>query len=126
MKQKAVWGAGIGIVVAGVFISWSYGQADVWRGVLWGTFISSILNLLGFIAVRHSFERSFKRLLSAIVGGLLIRMVIILVSAFYIRQYPSISIMWFLVSFLGCFFIYQGMEVMYFVTRGPALSTEKS
>lgn len=124
MKRNVVWGTGIGIIIIGVFASWSFGPAEVWRGVMWGAFISSFLNLLGFIAVRHSFQRSFKRLLSSIVGGLLVRMVIILVSAFYFRQEPSISIMWYLITFLGCFFIYQAMEVAYFYERGKALSTE--
>ena len=69
MRNNLIWITGIVVILAGILLAGIYGPDEVWKGVLWGSLISCFLNFLGFFAVRYSFTRSFKLLLSSIVAG---------------------------------------------------------
>ena len=126
MKMSIVWGAGGAAILLVIGACQVYCPEPVGRGVLWGGLLSSFINILSFITVRYTFAKSIKKLLASVIGGISVRMVVLALSAYYLRNNQSILVVWYLMSFLGCFMIYQVLEIYYFYTKIDFSSKQKS
>lgn len=117
MNKGIVWGVGIAVIILSIGLCQVYCPETVGKGVLWGGILSSFINILGFFTVRYTFAKSIKKFLASVIGGTSVRMLVLALSAYFLRNIESISLVWYLMSFLGCFMIYQILEIYYFYTN---------
>lgn len=123
MKREVKWGVGLLAVFLPVIISLMYFPLPVGQGVLLGTLISSFINLIEFLIIRIVIVRSMKKFLGTLVGGIALRMFILLSTALYFRNFEAVSLLWYLVSFIFYFIVYQGLEIYYFHKHSIRLQT---
>lgn len=125
MKKGIVWGVGIATIIIFIGMCKVYCPETTGNGVLWGGILSSFINILSFITVRYTFTKSIKKFLFSVIGGTSVRMLVLALSAYLLRYNQSISLVWYLMSFLGCFMIYQILEIYYFYTSTGISSKQK-
>ncbi len=78
--------------------------------IISGYLASLILFLLGFISVNWSFKKPLKTFMSIVIGGILVRLVIISILIFIILRYTELSVVYFIMSFVFFYIIYQFFE----------------
>lgn len=123
MKRKVKWGVGLLAVLLPVIISLMYFPLPLGRGILLGALISSFINLIEFLIIRIVIVRSMKKFLGTLVGGIAFRMLVVLGTAVYLQNYATVSLLWYLVSFIFYFIVYQGLEIYYFHKHSIRLQT---
>lgn len=89
-------------------------DTKIFISVIWGFGISSFLMIIGFFALKFSLNKSAKIFLGTVIGGILFRLIIILLSGLYVHYFTQLEIIEFFISLLGYYLFFQFIEIIYF------------
>ena len=123
---------GISVLKTGIFglilffaispLIWSYYIFDlsVFLAIVWGMGICSGIMTAGFIMLIFTIGKSINSFLSALIGGILIRLITVLVTGFYVMNYTSLPIKTFFITIIIYYFFWQLVEICYLRYREKA------
>jgi hypothetical protein len=75
--------------------------------------LSTVNVLLGFLAIECSFERSYSTFLKAVLGGMGLRMVLMLGAMWVLISMFQMHALALALSMLGFYLVYLVMEILY-------------
>ena len=102
------------VFILPLFIVYFGCESKTFESVVWGAIVSSIVMTGGILSLRFTLNRSINIFLGTLIGGILLRLLIILLSGFYIRYFSDLNVKDYFISLLGYYFTLQFFEVMYF------------
>jgi len=97
-----------------LFIVYFGCESKTFESVLWGFIVSSVVMSGGILSLRFTLNRSMNIFLGALIGGIFLRLLIILSSGFYVLYFSDLNINNYFISLLGYYFTLQFIEVIYF------------
>ena len=97
-----------------LFIVYFGCESKTFESVVWGAVVSSIVMTGGILSLRFTLNRSVNIFLGTLIGGILFRLLIILLSGFYILKFSDLNIKEYFISLLGYYFALQFIEIIYF------------
>lgn len=104
------------LVVTAVVASYPltrYGSAEVVLAVVVGAVLSTVNVLLGFLAIEYSFGKSYTTFLKAVIGGMGVRMILMLGALMLLIKMFEFHAVALTVSLLGFYVLYLVLEVMF-------------
>jgi hypothetical protein len=104
-------------VLAGGLLVASYPAMQAGNQVLAAVIIGAVLStanvLVGFLAIEYSFEKSHATFLKAVLGGMGIRIVVMLALLVLLIRYAGLPVVALVVSVLGFYVIFLVLELLY-------------
>jgi len=97
-----------------LFIVYFGCESKTFESVVWGAVVSSIVMTGGILSLRFTLNRSVNIFLGTLIGGVLLRLLIILLSGLYILNFSDLNIKEYFISLLGYYFALQFIEIIYF------------
>lgn len=94
-----------------------FAEPQVIWAAIGGFVLSAVCFTAGFYAICRSFHASLNRLMIAVFGGMLARMIIIGAILLLVISWTSLHVMSFISSLLGFYVLYLVIE-LYFVKQG--------
>jgi len=111
LTRIAVVIAGAGLLLA--YPLTAYASREIIVATVTGAVLSTINVLLGYLAIEYSFQKSYSTFLKAVLGGMGVRMALILgAMLFLILQYRMNAVA-LTVSMFGFTVIYLVLEVLF-------------
>ena len=111
LRRIAVVIAGAGLLLA--YPLTAYASREIIVATVTGAVLSTINVLLGYLAIEYSFQKSYSTFLKAVLGGMGVRMALILgAMLFLILQYRMNAVA-LTVSMFGFTVIYLVLEVLF-------------
>jgi hypothetical protein len=107
---------GVGLSVAMVVLFMS-GDRELVVPVVVGAALSTVNVLAGFFAVEYSLERSYTTMLKAVLGGMGIRLVVMLGIFILLVKVVGLHAAALVVSLLSFYVVYLVLEVLYIQER---------
>ncbi len=101
-----------GLAIAAVPVVMLYSPPII-IAVITGATLSTINVLVGFFAIEYAFEKSFNTLLAAVLGGMGIRIGVMLGSLFLLIKYMGFHTIALVVSMMGFYIVYLVLEILY-------------
>jgi hypothetical protein len=89
------------------------GSSDVIIAVVAGALLSTANVLAGFLMIELTFEKSYSGFLKAVLGGMGIRMSVLLGLMALGIAVLHLDTVWFSVSLLGFYLLYLVLEILY-------------
>ncbi|MDH3251785.1 MAG: hypothetical protein OEM41_03275 [Ignavibacteria bacterium] len=96
---------------------WKNGSPEVLKAVLVGAGLSTLNVLAGYFAIAYAFERSHTAFLTAILGGMGIRMAIVLGALVVLIKVAGLHAVALTVSLLVFYVLYLVLEILYIQKR---------
>ena len=90
-----------------------YGSMEVIVGVVAGALLATANVLAGFLGIEYGFEKSYTTFLKVILGGMGIRMLLVLLIMLVLLMVFHLHAVAFTVSLLGCYVIFLVLEIQY-------------
>ena len=90
-----------------------YGSPDVVRAVLAGAALSTLNVLVGYAAVEYAFPRSFTTFLKVVLGGMGIRMLVMLGAMVVMIKVFHVHAVALTASLLGTYAVFLLLEVLF-------------
>ncbi|HTY01571.1 MAG TPA: hypothetical protein VMG09_16220 [Bacteroidota bacterium] len=90
-----------------------YGSGDVVAGVVLGTALSTLNILLGYIAIEYSFEKSYTVFVRTVIGGMGIRLVLMLGLLALLIGVFHVHALALAFSLLGFYLVFLLLEVLF-------------
>jgi hypothetical protein len=108
----------IGATVAAVFLLAGYpliryGSSEVIAGVLIGAALSTLNVMLGYLAIEYAYEKSFTVFLRTVMGGMGLRLLLMLGSMTALILLFRVHAAALTVSVLGFYMIFLVLEVLF-------------
>jgi hypothetical protein len=113
----------IGIVSA--YPLMRYGSSEVILAALVGVLLSTINVMLGFLAIEYSFEKSYTTFLKAVLGGMGVRMLIMLSALLVLIKVVGLHAVALTVSLLLLYLVFLVLEV-FFIQRKVLVRNQHS
>lgn len=110
---KQVLAALVVLAIVAAYPLTRYGSADVVLAVVVGAILSTVNVLLGFLAIEYSFGKSYTTFLKAVLGGMGVRMVLMLGALLLLITLFEFHAVALTVSLLGFYTLYLVLEVMF-------------
>jgi hypothetical protein len=106
-------------IVGGIaaFPLWKNGSPEVLTAVLVGAGLSTLNVLAGYFAIRYAFGKSHTTFLTAVLGGMGIRMAVILGALVVLIKVAGLHAVALTVSLLVFYVLYLVLEIMYIQKR---------
>jgi hypothetical protein len=104
------------LAVAGLLVAYPlvrYGSGEILLAVSVGALLSTINVLLGYLAIEYSFEKSYTTFLKAVLGGMGIRMGLMLIALLVLIKVVGLHTVALVVSLLGFYLIFLVLEVLF-------------
>lgn len=101
-----------GLAIAAIPLS-MLGSKDMIVAFVTGTVLSTLNVLAGFWAIEYAFDKSFNTLLAAVLGGMGIRIGLLLGSLVLLIKYFEFHTVALVVSMLSFYVVYLVLEVLY-------------
>jgi hypothetical protein len=90
-----------------------YGSAEITLGVVSGAALSTLNVLLGFLAIEYSFDKSYRTFLRAVLGGMGLRMALMLATMLVLILGFQVHAIALTLSMLGFYVIYLVLEILF-------------
>ena len=90
-----------------------YGSPEIVLATVAGGLLSTVNVLLGYLAIEYSFQKSYSTFLKAVVGGMGVRMLLILGAMIVLILQYGVNAAALTVSMFGFTVIYLVLEVLY-------------
>ena len=97
-----------------LFIVYFRCESKTFESVIWGFIISSLIMTAGFLSLKFTLNRSINLFFGTLIGGIFFRLLVILLTGFYILHFSDLNIKDYFISLLGYYITLQFMEVIYF------------
>jgi hypothetical protein len=106
------------LVLAGVALCAAYplarsGDTEVIVAVVAGGALSTLNVAAGFLLIEYSFGKSYTVFLKAVLGGMGIRLAVMLAAMLLLIRIGAVATVPFVVSLLGFYAIYLVLEILY-------------
>lgn len=101
-----------GLAIAAVPLA-MLGSAHIVVAFIAGTVLSTVNVLAGFWAIQYSFDKSFNTLLAAVLGGMGIRIALMLGSLVLFIKFFGFHTIALVISTLSFYLVYLVLEVLY-------------
>lgn len=102
-----------------------YGSSEIILAVLVGVLMSTMNVMLGFIAIEYSFERSYTTFLKAVLGGMGVRMLVMLSTLVVLIKVVGLHAVALTVSLLSLYLVFLVLEV-FFIQRKVLVKNQNS
>ena len=89
------------------------GSGGVVLAVCVGALLSTVNVLAGFLTIEYSFEKSYTVFLKTVLGGMGMRMVVMLGLMLLLILVVRLETVPFTISLLGFYFVYLVLEILY-------------
>ena len=90
-----------------------YGSPEVISAVIVGALLSTVNVLLGFFAIEYAFDKSYTVFLKAVLGGMGVRMVLLLGAMIVLILVFHMHTVALTISLLSLYVIYLVLEVLF-------------
>jgi|GEM_PF-2839030 hypothetical protein len=97
--------------ILGLFLLISLGQNHKLVVLFWGWGTSWIIILLGYLANQWAFARSHKVFFGVLLGGMALRILVVMGILALVWRYGWFPVFWFLLILAGYYFLFQTVEV---------------
>ncbi len=104
------------LMIAGIVSAYplmKYGSAEILLAVGVGAFLSTINVMLGFFAIEYSFERSYTTFLKAVLGGMGVRMALMLTALLVLIKFVGLHAVALTVSLLSLYLVFLVLELVF-------------
>lgn len=101
-----------------------YASPEVIVAVAAGALLSTVNVLLGFLAIERSFERSYTTFLKYVIGGMGLRMLVMLGGMLLFILLARVQALALVISMLVFYVVYLVMEIAYIHKRMSARNRE--
>ena len=92
---------------------WKYGTADVAVAAAAGAALSTVNVLIGFLTIEYAFERSYTTFLKAVLGGMGVRMLVMLGATALLITVGRLHALALTVSLLALYLVYMILEILF-------------
>ena len=92
---------------------WLYGTADVAVAVGVGAALSTVNVLIGFLTIEYAFERSYTTFLKAVLGGMGVRMLVMLGATALLITVGRLHALALTLSLLALYLVYMILEILF-------------
>lgn len=116
------------LVIVGIVSAYPlmrYGSSEVILAALVGVLLSTINVMLGFLAIEYSFEKSYTTFLKAVLGGMGVRMLIMLSAVLVLIKVVGLHAVALTVSLLLLYLVFLVLEV-FFIQRKVLVKNQHS
>ncbi len=103
-------------MIAGIVSAYplmKFGSAEILLAVGVGALLSTINVMLGFFAIEYSFERSYTTFLKAVLGGMGVRMALMLTALLVLIKFVGLHAVALTVSLLSLYLVFLVLEVVF-------------
>jgi hypothetical protein len=90
-----------------------YAPAEIQLAVSVGAVMSTVNVLLGFLAIEYSFDKSYTTFLKAVLGGMGVRMALLLGVLLVLIRFGGLHAVALTVSLLGFYAVFLVLEVLF-------------
>jgi hypothetical protein len=118
-------GLSIVLAIVALFFAWRWGSADLVRGVGYGSLLSLFLITSGYAAIRWAFHRPAKTFYSVVLGGMLIRFLIIGICLVLVRMAENVHIYGFVGAVMASYVVLQVFEIRHIQTELRSRTPQK-
>ncbi len=87
--------------------------SEALTAVIIGAVLSTVNVLVGFLAIEYSFDKSHATFLKAVLGGMGIRIVVMLALLVLLIRYAGLPVVALVVSVLGFYVVFLVLELLY-------------
>lgn len=94
-----------------------YASTDVMLAVAAGGILSTLNAVLGFFAIEYGFDKSYTTFLKAVVGGMGIRLLLMLGAMLVLILVARMDTAALTVSMLGFYLVYLVLEILWIQNR---------
>jgi hypothetical protein len=101
------------LVLVSAYPLMKVGSQEVLVAVLAGVLISTINVLLGFLAIEYSIGKSYTTFLNAVLGGMGIRIGLMLTMMFVLIRFAGLHRVAFAVALLGSYLVFLVLEIVF-------------
>ncbi len=108
-----IWGVTGILLIMSLIASYSMFHAKFVQEILLGYFTCLFIFSAGLFSAHWSFSKSLKAFMVTLMGGMVLRFVLIGVALFFLIRYTHFSIVFFLVTFFIFYIICQYFEIRY-------------
>lgn len=100
-----------GIILILILLVFHYsGKKTHTTEILYGYFGSLIIFTLGFVSIVWALKKSLKTFMSVVLGGIVVKFVLLAVLIFLIMKYTNLNIFYFIITFVVFYIFYQFSE----------------
>ena len=99
-----------------------YGTGDMAIAAAVGALLSTVNALAGYLTIEYSFERSHTTFLKAVLGGMGVRMVLMLGALLFSIKVVGLDAVALCVSLLSFYVVYLAMEILFLQKRATSRS----
>ncbi len=103
----------LGVAIVAAYPLAHYGSRDVIAAAAAGAALSTVNALLGFLAIEYAFDRSYTTFLKVVVGGMGVRMLLMLGALAALLMVFRMQVVALTVSMFGFYLIYLVLEVLF-------------
>ena len=104
-------GVGFATGIAGVFLLILFGWHHKLIVLFWAWLVSLLIILFGYLANQWAFTRSHKVFLGVLLGGMVVRILLVVGIIFWIYEKGWLPLVWFLVMLAVYYFLFQSVEI---------------
>jgi hypothetical protein len=90
-----------------------FADGEMAAAVMAGAVLSTLNALAGFLLIEYSFGRSYTLFLKAVLGGMGVRLAVMLGVMLLLIQVGGISVVPFVLSLLGLYAVFLVLEILY-------------
>ncbi len=108
-----VLGALMVVAVVGAYPLMRYGSTEIIIAASVGALLSTVNVMLGYFAVEYSFEKSYTTFLKAVLGGMGVRMVLMLAVLLALIKIAGLHAVALTISLLTFYLIFLVLEVLF-------------
>ncbi len=89
------------------------GSAEVTTAVALGAILSTVNVLLGYLAIEYSFDKSYTTFLKAVLGGMGLRLLLLLGAMVVLIKLFAVQVAPFTISLLGFYAVFLVLEILF-------------
>ncbi|MBU2637091.1 MAG: hypothetical protein KJ963_08425 [Bacteroidetes bacterium] len=112
----------VGTSVLGIYPLYKFGSVETITAVVSGVALATFNIFLGYISIELAFEKSMTKFLKAILGGMGIRLLILLSAMVFFIKVLNFHTLAFTITLLGFYAIYLVIEIL-FIDKKVRLKT---
>ncbi len=102
-----------GTCILGIYPLYRFGSIEIITAVVGGAALATFNILIGYFSVELTFEKSTTKFLKALLGGMGIRLLILLSAMVFFIKVLDFHLLAFTITLLGFYSIYLVVEILF-------------
>ena len=94
-------------------INYQIQQTKHFYEIISGYVVSILVFLGGVISIQWSFKKSIKVFMSVVLGGIIVRFLVIAIIIYLILKYTTLHIIYFIITFVFFYLVFQFFEFQF-------------